>query len=388
MIFRPLPRFDEGLAPARRMLVAVTLLLVALALTACGGRPGPDVLQPLAAAPAVPGARLVTVYVATTREKLAGSVQAYGAGRAATMNYAEYTISMPPGHKAGQIEWPERKADPARHVVTVAERSLSEAEFARAVERQKRSAGGTLLFVHGFNYSFQEALYRMAQMTADAEIVGTPVLFSWPSEASLTGYLADKESVTYSRDQLAGLLDLMTGNGREISVLAHSMGGWLTVEAMRQLRLTGKGRALDAMTVVLAAPDIDVDVFRRQMQVIGPMKRPMTILVSPDDVALKISGRLAGARDRVGMLRVDDPKVQEAAVKANVQVVDVTHISASNVLNHDRFIGLAKLYPRLASAERQDAGRGLRKAGAFIFNAVGATLSSPFNLAGQALSGP
>lgn len=377
----PLRRFP------RSPMTALLLLLAALLLPACGGRPGPEVLQPLSSAPGVPGAKRVTVYVATTRERLEGKPNAFGSGRAQTMHYAEFTISLPPGHKPGAIEWPNGKADPARHVVTVAERRLEEADFARAV-RRGQDARGTLLFVHGFNYSFQEALYRMAQMTADAEIVGTPVLFSWPSEASVTGYLADRESVTYSRDQLAGLLAAMTQGGHEISVLAHSMGGWLTVEAMRQLRLTGAGRALDALTVVLAAPDIDVDVFRRQMQVIGPMKRPMTILVSPDDVALRISGRLAGARDRVGMLRVDDPKVQEAALKANVQVVDVSRIEASNVLNHDRFIALAKLYPRLASAERQDAGRGLRRAGAFIFNTVGTTLSTPFNLAGQALSGP
>ena len=80
------------------------------------------------------------------------------------------------------------------------------------------------------------------------------------------------------------------------------MGGLLTVEALRQLRLTGQDRVLDRLQVVLAAPDIDADVFRAQMNVVGPMEMPLIVLVSPDDRALLVSQRLAGQHERVGAL--------------------------------------------------------------------------------------
>jgi hypothetical protein len=57
----------------------------------------------------------------------------------------------------------------------------------------------------------------------------------------------------------------------------------------------------------------------------------------------------------------------------------VSSVKAPDRMNHERYASLAALYPRLADAD------GLRRAGAFVFNAVGATISSPFTLAGSAI---
>jgi esterase/lipase superfamily enzyme len=162
------------------------------------------------------------------------------------------------------------------------------------------------------------------------------------------------------------------------------MGGWLAVEALRQLRLAGRDEVLDRIEVILAAPDIDVDVFRGQMDVIGPLRHPMTILVSSDDRALRISSRIAGKRPRLGALDVSDPRIEPAAVKANVRVIDISALDASDALKHDRYVAVASLYPRVAGAEQSG---GIRHAGAFVFNAIGATLSSPFTLAGRVIAG-
>jgi hypothetical protein len=75
--------------------------------------------------------------------------------------------------------------------------------------------------------------------------------------------------------------------------------------------------------------------------------------------------------------------VQEAALKAKLEIVDVSSLKAPDRLHHDRFASLAALYPRLAAGEANEAG--LRRVGAFVFNAVGATISSPFTLAGRAI---
>ncbi len=86
-----------------------------------------------------------------------------------------------------------------------------------------------IVFVHGYNENFQEALFRLAGMSADAQIDATPILFSWPSLGALSGYVADKDSVTYSRDYLVQTLTMLASDPRigKITVLGHSMGGWL-----------------------------------------------------------------------------------------------------------------------------------------------------------------
>src|SRR5690606_37145998 len=67
-------------------------------------------------------------------------------------------------------------------------------------------AKDTLIYVHGYNYSFQESLFQVAKVVADGRLKETPILFSWPSEGSVTGYVADKDAAIYARDDLVKLL--------------------------------------------------------------------------------------------------------------------------------------------------------------------------------------
>jgi hypothetical protein len=100
--------------------------------------------------------------------------------------------------------------------------------------------------------------------------------------------------------------------------------------------------------------------------------------VSRDDRALALSGRIAAERPRLGALDVDDPRVQEAALRAKVQIVDISKLEASDRLNHDRYANLAALYPRLAT------NPGLHRSGVFVLDAVGATITSPLQIVGNA----
>src|SRR5690606_12372497 len=134
----------------------------------CGTRPGPEVLAPVAAT--VPGARTVTVYVATTRERAAPGQNVFTTGRADRLNYAEFTISIPPGHKAGEIEWPGGTPDPATSFVTIGHAVLDEATFRRRVAARTGRPRDVGVFVHGYNTNFQEALFRLAQLSADSQL--------------------------------------------------------------------------------------------------------------------------------------------------------------------------------------------------------------------------
>ena len=360
-------------------------LSCALLVGGCALRPGPEVLVPTRVS--VPGAKIVTVYVATTRAREIPGSNVYDSSRARGINYAEFKISLPPSHQPGRIEWPVGAVDPARDFATVEQEVLDRDTFYKRIAREGdgRSPVNAGIFVHGFNNNFQESLYRLAELAADSDLKGVPILFAWPSEARLGGYLADKDAVTYSRDQLADLLVSVTRDPAigKVTLLGHSMGGWLTAEALRQLRLTRHDATLRHLTVVLAAPDIDVDVFKSQMEVIGPLSPPMTILVSRRDLALAVSSRIANNRPRIGMLNVDDPRVREAALRNDLQIIDVSALEPTDPARHDGFVQFAALYGRLSE---KGPASGLRQAGAFVASTVGAGLSAPFNLVGNALA--
>jgi esterase/lipase superfamily enzyme len=222
---------------------------------------------------------------------------------------------------------------------------LSRVEFER--ELQARAAGtgqdtgSVLVFVHGYNTQYQEAVYRFAQIIHDSEFHGTAVLFAWPSRGNTALYLADRDATTYSRDYFENTLrEIAAQPGvREINILAHSMGNWLTLETLRQAKLKGRadfnGKLGD---VVLASPDVDNDVFRTQLNTIGRLKRPMTVLVSSDDSALKASALLAGGQQRAGQVTGDELRAfASEARRYNLRVIDLTGVENGKNGTHSKF---------------------------------------------------
>jgi esterase/lipase superfamily enzyme len=367
------------------LLRAAGAILIALTVSSCASRPGPGVLTPIEYS--APDARLVSVYVATTRQRATSDQNAFTSGRSPTLNLVKYTISIPPVHKQLEIEWPQSEAiNPAVSFAVVSQNALTESDFKLAVQppvgsKVKREV---VVFVHGYNYNFQESLFRMAQLVADGGNDVSPILFAWPSEGTVTGYVADKEAVTYSRDSLAHVLTLvaeMRGVG-EIGLVGHSMGAWLTVEALRQLRLSGKDRVIERLHhVALAAPDIDVNVFRSQMAIIGRLNPPMKLLVSRDDQALSISARLADSLGRVGNLDVADPAVEALAAAQNVQIIDVSNIPTTGYMNHDRFIGYSTMLHEIARSGRDTAvASPVERAGTFVLDSAGMIVTSPLKI--------
>ena len=360
----------------------VTLCLIsAVGLTACAGRPGPETLGTVALDD-FSATRVETLYTVTTRDRAEPGTNVFTTSKTREPNYASFDISIPPNHVPANIEWPKpgRKPDPKTDFAVVSQSVLDRSALLQAVG--KRQSAPPVVFVHGYNYNFQESLFRLAQLKTDSNIGGTPVLFSWPSLAALPAYVADKDSATYSRDALASLLtDIVRARKGEVDVFAHSMGGWLTVEALRQLRLEGKGDVLDRLRVIMAAPDIDEDVFAAQLDVIGRMRTPITILVAQDDRALQVSSFL-GAGNRVGALDARNPEVAEAAKRNGITIVDISSLESIDATNHNRFFDVKQL---AATLNKPAAAATLGDAGAFVLDAAAQTVSSPFSLAATVL---
>src|SRR5690606_37574274 len=143
-------------------------------------------------------------------------------------------------------------------------------------ERITRTGGRALVFVHGYRTPFDSSVYRAAQIVHDSGYKGTAVLFSWASTGRTVDYIYDNNSATVARDGLERTLRLLHAAGAtRIDIVAHSMGNWLTMEALRQLAISEDHKLARSLgDVVLASPDIDVDVFKSQLRRIGRPERP------------------------------------------------------------------------------------------------------------------
>jgi esterase/lipase superfamily enzyme len=332
------------------MAVALVAAL-ALALSACASRPGSSVLAPVTA---VEGAKRVTIFVASTRAAEPSTPTFLSDGITTTTNYVRYVISIPPPHRPTEIEWPRNVPDPARDFAVVSSERLDErrffAEVGASAARGEVLGRDVGIFVHGFNNNFPESLFRTAQLTADVHVAQSAVLFSWPSKAAITGYLADKDAVTFSRDALARVVERVAADRhvRGMKLCAHSMGAWLTMESVRQIRIAKDERTLGKIIdLTLAAPDIDAGVFLQQLRIVGRLRSPITVLVSKKDQALSISRFIAGGQFRAGAANIDDPQVLVEARNSNLRVIDITNLATQAGAGHDGFAAFASIYGRL-----------------------------------------
>ncbi len=324
----------------RKDLLACALL--AGVVSGCAGRPQGVLGVYTGAVPVEPSVKML---VATTRsDKGVRAGEVFGGERGRGLSFADIHISIPPdGSRAvGDVQWPSSlPGNPQKDFITThAERLDQKQALAKFYARLKSTPHRhVLLFVHGYNTRFEEAVYRFAQIVHDSKTPALPLLFTWPSRGQLLAYTYDRESANYSRDALEAVLQHMAKDPAvsEISILAHSMGNWVTLEALRQMAIRDKRIAPKIKNVMLAAPDVDVDVFRRQIAAIGEQRPPFTLFVSQDDKALAISQRVWGNEARVGSV---DPTVEpyrSLFARSRVSVIDLTKRQSSDSANHAKF---------------------------------------------------
>ncbi|MGO8186915.1 alpha/beta hydrolase [Rhizobium leguminosarum] len=372
----------------RGLPAALTGLLVAtVVLAGCGGRPV-GVMQ--AAGTAAPGTSKVDLLVATTRAADDNPAVLFSGERGTGLAVNAVDVSIPPeaNRKVGQVQWPSRlPADPLRNFVTV---SVDPLEGERAGETWLKThmpkSRRVLVFVHGFNNRYEDAVYRFAQIVHDSHADVAPVVFTWPSRGSIFDYNYDKESTNYSRDALEELLTRTAANPAvsDITIMAHSMGTWLTVEALRQMAIRNGHVAPKINNVILASPDLDVDVFGRQFASLGKERPHFTIFVSQDDRALALSRRISGNVDRLGQI---DPSVEPYRSKleaAGITVLDLTKLKGGDRLNHGKFAESPEVVKLIG--DRLIAGQTITDSNVGLGEAVGAVAMGAAQTAGSAVS--
>lgn len=331
-----------------------------LALAACGrGTPPaePPAPTPPPPPPALPraaeprsyaaldtGPARITILLATTRRAVTSDRPGlrYGTEDADSLQFSAVSVNVPSYRARGTGELPRPGAlrdnaltyrpDPLRDFYVT---STIPVDSARFVQRLSTDLGTTrsrdlLVFVHGFNVSFEDAAVRAAQVAADLNFDGSVMLFSWPSAASVSAYVRDQQTARNAGFQLLRLLrnHAVAAHPDRVHLLGHSMG----------VEVIGKAFTLTAPTdstphlseVVLAAPDVDSRVFRREiMPRLVPHARRVTMYASSDDDALRASRVVNG----VGRLGLGGDSL---FVINGMDTVDATRVTA-DVLGHTLF---------------------------------------------------
>lgn len=311
-----------------------------LVLASCAGRPE-GVLVPSGQTPA--GVSTVNLLVATTRARSSQPGVLFSGERGSDLLMNDIVVSIPPEDKreVGQVQWPEKlPADPMKNFSTV---SVTPVEGAKAgstwLDQNLPKSRRVLIFVHGFNNRYEDAVYRFAQIVHDSKTDAAPVIFTWPSRASIFDYSYDKESTNYSRDALEELLRAAVNSPKvgEITIMAHSMGTWLAVETLRQMAIRDGHVPKKIQQVILASPDLDVDVFGQQLRALGKDKPKFTLFVSRDDRALTLSRRISGNVDRLGQINPAEEPYRSMLEKQGITVLDLTALKSGDRLNHGKF---------------------------------------------------
>ena len=364
------------------------LVLTTFAVSGCISERKHELLAADPAAPPPAGvAAKHEIFVATTRQKAGDQRVVFDGQRSAMLAFARVGMTVPKDHEIGRIERAKdgNPGDPAKDF-TATDLTIydSGAAFATAVADQ---GDRVLVFIHGYNTGFDDGVYRLTQIAHDTRYPGTPILFSWASGAKTRDYVYDRDSSTAARDDLeATLVMLSRSRGvKSIDIIAHSMGNWLAMETLRQLAIAGN-RDLNGKLgyVVLASPDIDVDIFKKQMSRYGKPDKPFVVLLSADDKALRFSSLIAGKKARVG----DDANADELAA-LGVTVVDLSATKSGDKLNHAKFADNPVLVQLLGERLRmpdslqptpEQANERINKLAGGIGQAAAVVITSPLRI--------
>lgn len=213
-------------------------------------------------------------------------------------------VTIPKTHISGELEAPslirlEFREDQTKHVVLADATQMDSDEFYSHMQEVVADSEHQelLVFVHGYNVTFEDAARRTAQIAYDLNFPGVPVFFSWPSQGGLVKYTVDETNVEWCVSDLKQfLLELRENSGAtSINLIAHSMGNRAMTSVLHELGLESNREGVLFNEVVLAAPDIDAEVFRRRIApVITRTANHVTLYASANDQALLASKQVHG----------------------------------------------------------------------------------------------
>lgn len=314
------------------------------------------------------------------RVKFGRPVAAFGTGRSNQLTLGKAVVTVPKeGREKGSIPRPEwdlvvarfsfREENPDRDFTLLAVDTLSRNDFIQQA-RQKLSKSTrfkdqAFVFVHGYFVTFDDALFRAAQISYDLDFDGIPFVYSWPSVAGLTGYVLDRGRARDARDQLRDFIDTVAkeSGAKEVHLIAHSMGADPLLEVLRdisrsepQIARSGKPRFGE---IILAAPDVTRESFELISAQITGLRRGMTLYASSNDRALAASRFTRLGESPAGYVPTGGPVVVPGAADTiDISSLDTSFFAVNHSTFADREALLGDIRRLISSGMRPPSTRG------------------------------
>ncbi len=175
--------------------------------------------------------------------------------------------------------------------------------------RAVRFKGQALIFVHGYNVAFENAMIRATQITFDLDFDGPVLPFAWPSQGSLLGYRTDQQSAADASARLVEFIDFLSTQAGELKlhIVAHSMGNRVLAGALEMIAQRGGIRGRDGQIgsgklgeVILAHPDLAQKRAAKMVANAAAHVAGFTLYTSDEDKALVVSS-VVNWSDRAGL---------------------------------------------------------------------------------------
>jgi esterase/lipase superfamily enzyme len=284
---------------------------------------------------------VVKVFYATDRQATgdASPGKFYGGSRQLdeSLHLGTLDVSIPRDHQPGHIERPiwwklQFRQDPEKHVVLLSVVPQDEQAFYAALSAKVTSSPGkdAFVFIHGFDNTFEQAAWRTAQLAYDLHFAGAPIMYSWPSKGGVTDYLADEATVEWAAPHLEKFLLAVAAQSHATNVhlIAHSMGNRALTRALAAIADRHAAALPMFKHVFLAAPDVDVGVFKQLAAAFPSTATHVTLYASANDKAIALSERFHE------FWRVGDSK--HICVVPRVDTIDASAVDTS-LLGHSYF---------------------------------------------------
>lgn len=271
-----------------------------------------------------PNATAHNIFFGTDRNHTSSHLKAqFGDERnEAGITYGVAEVSIPHVHKEGSIERPPKRfrifstaENPNLHIVIHKVTARTRQDW---IESAKMIDSDGLLFIHGFNVTFDEALWRTSQLCHDLKFSGRKFCYSWASCGRVLSYPTDEATIDWSAAHLREFLRTITKNLdlRRLHIIAHSMGNRALLAVLENWQQADEETPISQ--IVLAAPDVDTGRFKQIAKVFGYYDQ-VTLYASRDDRAIKVS-RAVKSLPRAG-------DANPPIVMTGLSTIDVTAVA-------------------------------------------------------------
>lgn len=259
--------------------------------------------------------KAVSVIVVTNRKAkttaFGCSDDQFGVTADNVLRFGTCKINVPKNHAVGEIQLTKDNRQSSGDFFKILEStSLEQGDLIKMLKSSRRTP---LVFVHGFNVRFEEAVLRASQIAYDLKYQGPIVLFTWPAGGGDGFFEQNLLNRTYENNSLTAkasvapfknFLSELQKNNVKINLMVHSMGHQVVLPAFKEMIESGSDKVLISQ-LILNAPDYsDID-FKMLVKNIKKISNQTTLYCSHNDKAM-IASKAFNKNDRLGACSLFD----------------------------------------------------------------------------------